>query len=132
MIPILNYTMQIGGSEWIWLIFLAVLLLFGPTKLPELARGLGKAMGEFQKGRAEIEREIRLATAATDTVKKPLPNTDLPKAIKPVQTISKAAEDMGLNVEGKTDDQIRKDIIDFLNRKDAQELHDASTQTTST
>ena len=87
MIPILNYTMQIGGSEWIWLIFLAVLLLFGPTKLPELARGLGKAMGEFQKGKAEIEREIRLATAATDTSKKPLLNANPPKEIKPVKTI---------------------------------------------
>lgn len=32
------------------LIGLAVLLLFGPKKIPELMRGLGKGMGELQKG----------------------------------------------------------------------------------
>jgi sec-independent protein translocase protein TatA len=42
------------------LIFLAVvaLLFGGATKIPELARALGRAMGEFKKGQAEIEREL--------------------------------------------------------------------------
>lgn len=41
----------------IW-IFIIVLLLFGAKKLPELARGVGKSMGEFKKAREEFEREI--------------------------------------------------------------------------
>jgi sec-independent protein translocase protein TatA len=49
-----------GGFEWvILLIIIAVLLLFGPQKLPELARSIGRALGEFQRGRMEIQREIR-------------------------------------------------------------------------
>ncbi len=56
----LNLTAQIEGFEWIiLLIIIAALFLFGPQKLPELARGFGRALGEFQRGRMEIEREIR-------------------------------------------------------------------------
>ncbi len=48
------------GPEWI-IIFVVVLLLFGAKKIPELARGLGKSMGEFKKARDEFEREIHSA-----------------------------------------------------------------------
>ncbi len=54
-----------GGQEMI-LIFIVVLLLFGAKKIPELARGLGKSMGEFKKAREEFESEI---TKAADDVK---------------------------------------------------------------
>ena len=37
----------LGGQEWI-LIILAILLLFGGRKIPELMRGLGKGMKEFK------------------------------------------------------------------------------------
>ena len=50
----------LGGPE-IALIFLIMLLLFGAKKLPELARGMGKGMGEFKKARQEFEDEIRNA-----------------------------------------------------------------------
>lgn len=41
-------------------IFLIVLLLFGAKKIPELARGVGKGMGEFKKAKHEFEREIKM------------------------------------------------------------------------
>lgn len=47
-----------GGNEWL-LIFLAVLLLFGGRKIPELMRGLGKGIREFNSARASIETEIK-------------------------------------------------------------------------
>lgn len=54
------------------LIFLAILLLFGAKKLPELARGLGQAMREFNKAKDEIEKELtKPATSVTAT---PAPN----------------------------------------------------------
>ncbi len=49
-----------GGPE-IAVIFVIVLLLFGAKKIPELARGLGKSMGEFKRARDEFEDEIRTA-----------------------------------------------------------------------
>jgi sec-independent protein translocase protein TatA len=48
---------SLGGGE-IAMIFVVILLLFGAKKLPELARGVGKSMGEFKKAREEFEREI--------------------------------------------------------------------------
>ena len=48
----------IGGPE-MFLIFMVLLLLFGAKKLPQLARGIGKSVGEFRKAREEFEDEIR-------------------------------------------------------------------------
>ena len=47
----------IGMPEMI-MIFVVILLLFGAKKLPELARGIGKSMGEFKKARDDCEQEI--------------------------------------------------------------------------
>lgn len=43
----------------VWLILGLALLLFGGSKLPELARGLGKAKREFKKASDEVEDEVR-------------------------------------------------------------------------
>ena len=43
------------GLPEILLILLAVIILFGGKKIPELARGLGKSLSEFKKGRNESE-----------------------------------------------------------------------------
>ncbi len=47
-----------GGTEVIVVLFI-ILLLFGSKKLPELSRSLGKSLGEFKKGKEDLEREIR-------------------------------------------------------------------------
>ena len=47
-----------GGGEWI-LIFVVVLLLFGGKKIPELMKGLGKGIREFNNARNAIEDEIQ-------------------------------------------------------------------------
>ena len=54
----------LGGGELI-LIFLAILLLFGAQKLPELAKGLGKGMKEFKKAQQEIDEEFNNVTDET-------------------------------------------------------------------
>ncbi|MEO7174349.1 MAG: twin-arginine translocase TatA/TatE family subunit [Saprospiraceae bacterium] len=50
--------LNLGGYE-IVLIFFVILLLFGGKKIPELARGLGKGIKEFNSARASIESEIK-------------------------------------------------------------------------
>lgn len=72
----------IGGPEMI-MIFVVILLLFGAKKLPELARGVGKSMGEFKKAREEFEREItrsedevRRDERAKETSLKPAPGKE--------------------------------------------------------
>ncbi|ELZ61416.1 twin-arginine translocation protein, TatA/E family subunit [Halorubrum hochstenium ATCC 700873] len=41
------------------IILLVLVLLFGANKIPKLARSTGQAMGEFKKGREEIEEELK-------------------------------------------------------------------------
>ena len=53
-----------GGPELL-VILLLVVLLFGANKLPKLARSSGQAMGEFKRGREQIEGE--LTEAARDS-----------------------------------------------------------------
>ncbi len=46
------------GTGEILLIVLAILLLFGAKKIPELAKGLGKGMSEFKKGLKDVQDNI--------------------------------------------------------------------------
>ncbi|WP_435179606.1 Sec-independent protein translocase subunit TatA/TatB [Halorussus sp. AFM4] len=62
-----------GGMEMMVILLIAV-LLFGANKIPKLARSTGEAMGEFKKGRQEVEEELRemqdpdtTTTTETDT-----------------------------------------------------------------
>ncbi len=46
-----------GGSEWIFII-LAIVLLFGGKKIPELMKGIGKGMREFKDAKENVKSEI--------------------------------------------------------------------------
>ena len=56
-----------GLGPWeIGLIILVVIILFGGKKLPELARGLGLGLREFEKATREIKDEVKSATNDVD------------------------------------------------------------------
>lgn len=46
-----------SGGEWLWIV-LAVILLFGGKKLPELAKGIGKGIREFKDAKEGVKSEI--------------------------------------------------------------------------
>jgi len=54
-----NISNFIAGQEWIFIIIIAVVLIFGAKKIPELAKTFGKAKGEFEKGKIEGEKELK-------------------------------------------------------------------------
>ncbi len=54
-----QFTNFIAGQEWIWIIVVIVVLLFGAKKLPALAKSFGKAKGEYEKGRIEGDKELK-------------------------------------------------------------------------
>jgi sec-independent protein translocase protein TatA len=49
------------GAMEIVFIVLAILILFGAKKIPELAQGVGKGMREFKKALREVEDDIKLS-----------------------------------------------------------------------
>jgi TatA/E family protein of Tat protein translocase len=57
--------MTTGGMEILVVMALAI-LLFGPKKLPEIARTLGEAMGEYHKATRTFENEMRKTSGAVD------------------------------------------------------------------
>lgn len=63
--PIFSFIQNLGATE-IFVVFLIVLLLFGAKKLPELARGMGKAMKEFKNATKEVEDDFKSAMADDD------------------------------------------------------------------
>ncbi|MGQ0638880.1 MAG: Sec-independent protein translocase subunit TatA/TatB [Nitrososphaerota archaeon] len=55
----LNLANFIAGQEWIFIIIVIAVLIFGAKKIPELARTFGKAKGEFEKGKIEADKELK-------------------------------------------------------------------------
>ena len=58
-----------GGGEWI-LIIIAILLLFGGKKIPELMRGVGRGMREFNDAKNNVKKEIEEGMKEKDSINK--------------------------------------------------------------
>lgn len=97
--------MFIGTQELI-LIILVVLLLFGASKIPELARNLGRGVSEFKKAQKEAEMELK-------ALEKDIKMSKDEKRKK----IEKIAKDLGINPEGKSDEELLDEINKALSKK---------------
>jgi sec-independent protein translocase protein TatA len=77
---------NLGGPDLI-VILLIVLVLFGAKKLPELARGMGQAVKEFQKAKDEFNDELHKAGQPDDksspTVQSTVPQNPPTGAVRP-------------------------------------------------
>ncbi len=71
-----------GGSEWI-LILLVVLLFFGGKKIPDLMRGIGRGVREFNDAKENVKNEIDAGMRDKDTsvpkTNEVVSETELPK-----------------------------------------------------
>ncbi len=100
MQPVVEFAkMQILGMQEIILIIVVVLLLFGASKIPELARNLGRGVAEFKKAQKEAEMELR-------ELEKDLKSSKEEKRKK----LEKIAKDLGINPEGKSDEELLEEI----------------------
>lgn len=84
-----------GGWEWV-LIFVIVFLLFGANKLPELARGIGKSLGEFRKAKEEFNKELSQAVEESEKKKESAP--------APEKTVAQAEPEAVAAAEEKKED----------------------------
>jgi sec-independent protein translocase protein TatA len=99
-----NFIMQfagIGGLEWVIIIGLIVVMFFGVRKIPELARSLGKASGEFEKAKIEAKRELQQMKGQGNIGREKL------EAI---------ADSLGIDYTNKNDDELRAAIELELNK----------------
>ena len=86
----------LGPPELLVILLLAV-LLFGANKIPKLARSTGQAMGEFQKGRQQVEQELEEMEEAMD------PEADLSESNDEYMDLDNE-EDMGLDEDANLEE----------------------------
>jgi sec-independent protein translocase protein TatA len=60
---------NLGGGEWI-IIILAILLLFGGKKIPELMRGIGQGVREFNDAKKSVKSQIEEGMKEKDKTEK--------------------------------------------------------------
>jgi sec-independent protein translocase protein TatA len=95
------------GFEWV-IILLIILLIFGPTKLPQLARGIGQALWEFKRASQGLIEEDE--KKKKEEAKSKLSNVD-------DETIKKLAEKLGINTEGKKREDLIVEIVNEAKKK---------------
>lgn len=104
--------------QWIIIgVIVVVIFLWGPQKIPELARGLGRAKGEFEKASKEFDAASKQVVAGAMTTGTSVASAAAPQAA-PVfvektgdQVLVETARALGITTEGKTREQISQEII---------------------
>jgi sec-independent protein translocase protein TatA len=90
-----------GGYEWIFIILIIVVIIFGAKKIPELARSFGKATSEFEKARILAKKEVdKLYDADRVTREK----------------LESIADTLRIDYIGKDDESLKKDIDAAIKR----------------
>jgi sec-independent protein translocase protein TatA len=114
ILPLNMMMMQIpSGFEWIILVIIIVVLIFGAKKIPDLARGFGKATSEFEKARIEAKRELReLKNTGTSSSS----SSTTTNAAANREKLESIADTLGIDYTDKDDDQLRLAIETEINK----------------
>ena len=97
------------GSEWIIIIFVALIVLLGAKRLPDVARKFGKAAGEYNKTKNEVQNQFNDFTNTNLDVTGPVQNER--------QKLEKIAKSLGVDFNNKSDDELRDIISSKIGKK---------------
>ena len=98
----LEYVLNIIGTEWIIIIFIGLILLFGTNRFPDVAKKIGKLVGEYSNAKNQIENEMKNSTNQNLQVSGPVKDER--------KKLEMMATQLEINCENKTDDELRKII----------------------
>ena len=99
----LQHSLNIIGSEWLIIIFIAIILLLGTNRFPEIAKKIGKVVGEYNNAKNQIQNEMKDVTKENFEVSGPVKDER--------KKLEIMASHFGVDHENKTDDELKK-IID--------------------
>ncbi|KAA8922870.1 twin-arginine translocase TatA/TatE family subunit [Thermoplasma sp.] len=95
-----------SAIEWL-IVIVAILVLFGSAKkVPELAKNIGRATGEFKRGQMEVEEEIRKAMYSKPAQAQAASSTGIDYVA--------VAKTMGIETDGKSVDDLKAEIQEKL------------------
>ena len=99
----LEYTLNIIGSEWLVIIFIVLILLLGTNRFPEAAKKIGKIVGEYNKAKNQVQNQMKDVTNENIEVSGPVKDER--------KKLEMMAKTLGVDSKNKTDKEIKK-IID--------------------
>ena len=88
------------GSEWIIIIFVALIVLLGTNRLPEVTKKFGKAVGEYKKAKNDVQNQFKDFTNSNLDVMGPVENEK--------QKLESIAKSLGADTKNKSEDELRK------------------------
>ena len=103
-------SLNILGSEWIIIVFVALVLILGTNQLPNAAKKLGMAVNEFNKAKNEVQNQIKGVSNTSLNISEPLESER--------QKLEMIAKSLGIDSAGKSDDELRKTIAGKMGHKD--------------
>ena len=104
-----DYSLNIVGSEWIIIIFVALVLILGTNQLPGAARKIGKAVNEYNKAKNDVQNQMKDITNQNLDVSGPVENER--------QKLETIAKSLGVNVKEESDEELRKIISNKIGQK---------------
>jgi sec-independent protein translocase protein TatA len=99
----LEYSLNIIGTEWVMIIFITLILLLGTNRFPEAAKKIGKIVGEYKKAKDTVEKQMKDVTKENFEVSGPVKDER--------KKLEIMASHFGVDHESKTDEELKK-IID--------------------
>jgi len=109
---VLDYNLNIMGSEWIIIIFVALIVLLGTNRLPEVTKKIGKVVGEYHKAKNEVQSQFKDFTNSNLDVSGPVKDER--------QKLETIAKTLGINSSNKTDEELRKIISAKIGKQDQE------------
>ncbi len=100
------------GMEWVIILFI-ILLIFGPTKLPQLARGLGKALYEFRRASQGLVEEEEKKKKE----EKPAQSAATGSGEVSDELLKQLAAKLGITTEGKSREDLLKEVLELAKKQ---------------
>lgn len=100
------------GSEWIIIIFVALIVLLGTNKLPEVTKKLGKVVGEYSKAKNDIQKQFKDFSNSNLNVLGPVQNER-----EKLDTIAKT---IGIDSTNKSDEELRELISGKIGKQNQE------------
>ena len=98
------------GSEWIIIIFVALIVLLGTNRLPEVAKKLGKVVGEYSKAKNDIQKQFKDFSDSNLEITGPVKDER--------EKLEVIAKSFGVNSVGKTTDELKEIIVSKIGKQD--------------
>ena len=105
----IEHSLNVVGSEWLIIIFVALILFLGTGHLPGAAKKLGKVVSEYNKAKSDVQNQLKEVSHDSVEISGPVENERQKNEI--------IAKSLGIKTDGKTDEELQKQISERIGQK---------------